>query len=495
MRYRLLLGLAGAAFLTPPSFADRPDPFEGKVAALSHPRYAEREKAARDLEAAGEPALPALRAAATSADPELRDRAAAVADRIERAARSKKLLAAPRLAVKLDKVPLQQAILEVSKKTGLKFQLEPGKDTDLRRPVTVDTGEAPFWEAVAAFYAAAGLVENDNPPKDVGAADGQPRRLVYTKRLVSGVVSGGERVIRLADGAGQPPAAIDRALRVKALPAGLGGNKYDAAAGEVTFHVAVDPAPGVDVREVFGVEVRRATADDRRALAPAYPPAAGGMFGLYQEQFMMARQVVIVNGNTIVVDDGTVGSDQQFPVTLKAGGTRPRQLTRLEGVVVARVVGPPEPLVTVADALDKGKGQVQTADGLSVEVRSVEAEKTGHTAVRVRLASSAEGINEVLNFPVQLKGRIRPFIRINRGGGMPGAPAPDIQLKDAAGSPLKVMAARVTDSTFDGTTMTQEVELRVVPPIGGLAGVTLTLTGRRPTVVEMPFTLKDVPLP
>src|SRR5215210_4568982 len=103
-RMRRLLGLVGSALLVgSPSAAQVPDPLEAKVHALAHPRYAEREKAARDLEAAGEPALKALRAARTSSDEELRARAAVVAEKIDRAVRSKRLLAAPTLALKFDR--------------------------------------------------------------------------------------------------------------------------------------------------------------------------------------------------------------------------------------------------------------------------------------------------------------------------------------------------------------------------------------------------------
>src|SRR5947209_17808765 len=107
----VLLGLIGSAVLAAsPAAAQVPDPYEAKVRALAHPRYAEREKAARDLESAGETALKALRAAQTSNDEELRARAAAVAEKIDRAARSKRLLTAPTLALKLDRVPLRQAV-------------------------------------------------------------------------------------------------------------------------------------------------------------------------------------------------------------------------------------------------------------------------------------------------------------------------------------------------------------------------------------------------
>src|SRR5262245_17089776 len=147
----ILLSLILVASLS----AQTPDPYEVKVQGLAHPRYAEREKAARELIAVGEPALKALRAVSNSPDPELRARAAIVAEKIDRAVRSERLLVAPKLAIKLDKVPLQQALTQVAQKSGLRFHLEPGKDTNTQRPVTLDTGDVPFWEAIHAFYAAA----------------------------------------------------------------------------------------------------------------------------------------------------------------------------------------------------------------------------------------------------------------------------------------------------------------------------------------------------
>jgi hypothetical protein len=512
---RVLFGLVGSAVLvTSPSAAQAPDPFEAKVRALAHPRYAEREKAARDLEAAGEPALKALRAAQTSNDEELRARAAIVAEKIDRAARSKRLLVAPTLALKLDRVPLQQAVTEVSQKTGLRFVLERAKDTDLRRPVSVDTGDVPFWQAVREFCEAAGLTEADGPPP---ATQGpQPtasgRRLVYTSRL-SGLVPAGQ--IRLVEGKSDAPAATGQALRVRALPAGHAQNKYDAATGEVTFHLAVDAAPTLSLQEVIGVEVRRAVADDRRAMAPVYSaPTPGGLLAM--DELLVARQLILVDGEMHIAGD----SGQAFPVTLKAGATRPKRLAELEGVVVARVLAPPEPLLTVTDVFGKGKGQTVQADGLTCRVTAVEEVaahpgppprvRSGPTerpadrraeagpapaSVRVRVVSTTDALTEVMNFPVQLKGRVRPFIRINRRSGDLAANSPELQLRDTDGKVLRVLATGLIESTFDGTTMTQEVHLTFQKPAKGVEGISLTLTGRRPAVVEMPFVLRDVPIP
>src|SRR5262245_38488390 len=96
-------GILTWLLLAVPLAAQAPDSFDAKVQGLTHPRYAEREKAARELIAVGEPALKALRAVSTSPDPELRARAAYVAEKIDRAVRSERLLIAPKLALKFDK--------------------------------------------------------------------------------------------------------------------------------------------------------------------------------------------------------------------------------------------------------------------------------------------------------------------------------------------------------------------------------------------------------
>ena len=104
-------------------------------------------------------------------------------------------------------------------------------------------------------------------------------------------------------------------------------------------------------------------------------------------------------------------------------------------------------------------------------------------------------MSEVLNFPVQVKGRVRQFVRINRTGREPVANPSEFVFKDANGKPVKVLSTRAMSSTFDGVTMTQEIELRIEKPANGTAGMNLSMTGRRPALVEMPFVLKDVQLP
>jgi len=275
------------------------------------------------------------------------------------------------------------------------------------------------------------------------------------------------------------------------LPAAFAQNKFDDLKGEITFHLDVEPAPGLALREIVGVEVRQATAEDGRSLAPAYPapPAVGGLG--YEEQLIL-KQVMIANGNLVM--DGLPGGSAQS-VTLKTDGLRPKKLAELHGVVVARVVTPPEPLVIVTSLIQPHTRQA-TADGTTVQVKDVTTGKDGRVVVQVRVVTRTDLADEVLNVPLNVRGRVRPFIRINRGPGVTAGQLPDLKILDISGRPIRGLSAQVTSMTYDGTTMVQDARLSFEKPAGGTDDqLSLVLMGRRTATVELPFVLKDVPLP
>jgi hypothetical protein len=480
----------GIALLAVAPLAAQPtDSLDAKVRALAHPRFAEREKAARDLEAIGEPALKALREVARSNDEELRTRAAVVADRIERSLRSERLLVAPKLALKFDKTPLGQAVVEFAAKSQRHVVLDKAAVKNPERTVTLDTGEISYWEAVEAFYRAAGLVEDDEPFAAPPPGSGAGPAVRTVRRLQA---SGMTTSIRLIDGE-RGPVVADRAICVRALRPGFGQNHYDDVKGEVTFHLDVDPAPGLAVREIIGIEVRKAITDDGRPLATAFPTPTPPTDLAYQEAVII-RQVMIANGNMTI--EGMPGMTAQ-PVTLKTDGLRPTKLAEFQGTVVARVITPPEPVVTVDNLLRPGTREV-TAGAITVQVKEVTTDAGNRVTVQARVVTRIDmADDDVLAVPIQLKGRVRQFIRINRGGGMSGPPhLPDLKVRDAAGVPIRGLSAQVTNMNFDGTTVVQDVKLSFdKPATPGDDALNLVLMGKRPAVVEMPFTLKGVPLP
>ena len=69
-------------------------------------------------------------------------------------------------------------------------------------------------------------------------------------------------------GGGHPPQIVSIAGTKGAMGAAY---KYDADKRELTLHLCVYVAPALRLQELLGLDIRRALAEDRRALAPTYP--------------------------------------------------------------------------------------------------------------------------------------------------------------------------------------------------------------------------------
>jgi hypothetical protein len=152
------------------------------VPRLGADRYAEREAASVALEQLGRPALPALRSARGARDPEVRNRAAGLVQRIEGS-----LLTQPTL-IRLDfeRAPLAEVVRSLGQQSGFKVALYPDnvpkwkyQKVTLRQP-----GPVTFWKAVDLLCDAAqiqhdpGLHGIAGPREPTFAlTDGSPRTL------------------------------------------------------------------------------------------------------------------------------------------------------------------------------------------------------------------------------------------------------------------------------------------------------------------------------
>src|SRR5262249_54622933 len=119
----------------------------------------EREKATKELEDIGAPALDALRAAAKDGDADLKTRAAALIDKVEKDARGSRLLAPTKVKLLFKDTPLEDAVAEFNKKSGYTIEVHDPDKKLKDRKVTVETGEVTFWEAFDKFCEKADLVE------------------------------------------------------------------------------------------------------------------------------------------------------------------------------------------------------------------------------------------------------------------------------------------------------------------------------------------------
>ncbi len=147
------------------------------VARLGSDDFRDREAAAAGLEKSGPAAIPALREAAGSTNPEVRQRAAAILFKLRRTAESNELLVPKKVTLTYRDMPLGTAINDLKTRTGLNITLDISRVADPLRKVTCVTGEVPLWEAVERFCDAAGLREAYRLELDVPKQPPQGRRV------------------------------------------------------------------------------------------------------------------------------------------------------------------------------------------------------------------------------------------------------------------------------------------------------------------------------
>src|SRR5262245_55417047 len=115
----LVLGF-GSLLVLPTTAAEPPDAKQiaKLVDQLNSDKFAEREKAAQQLDAIGEPALEALQKAAKSDQTELRRRAEELIKKIEGRTQGAKILKAKKVSLTYKDTPLKEAIEDFKKKSG-----------------------------------------------------------------------------------------------------------------------------------------------------------------------------------------------------------------------------------------------------------------------------------------------------------------------------------------------------------------------------------------
>ena len=146
-----LVGLIAFAALTLGS-----DPVE-LVRKLGAPRYADRQAASTQIEELGADALPALRMARASNDAEVRLRAVALLDRIE-----KDLMVQPtRVALDFRDKPLGEALETLVARGHATVRLDPALAA--RRVTLVRPERIPFWEALDLVAQAGGAEVSTGP--------------------------------------------------------------------------------------------------------------------------------------------------------------------------------------------------------------------------------------------------------------------------------------------------------------------------------------------
>jgi hypothetical protein len=184
------------------------------------------------------------------------------------------------------------------------------------------------------------------------------------------------------------------------------------------------------------------------------------------------------------------GDARHVPVRFRLADGPSRRLQELSGTIAARVRTPPEPLAVVGDILDAAGKTVRAADGSSLQVIEAKRTEEGPYQVRVALTSPPPELVRA-GVPARL-------LVLSRGGWRRGLAAgspegSDFTLLDARGRPLPLAGGEVRGSLNKG--IRHDMTLLYQPPPDQAPPARLLYVGRRIVTVEVPFTLKDVPLP
>ncbi|MCI0462228.1 MAG: hypothetical protein L0Z62_35190 [Gemmataceae bacterium] len=457
----------GLAFAPPVTGGDKDS--SPLVRRLASPRYSEREAATRQLEALGEPALPALRRAAQEGEPEVRQRAAQIIAAIERRSEAARLLRVTRVRLNVKDVRAHKAIRELASLAGLSdddlafLSLVP----EAMRKVTLDTGTTTFWEALDRLCEAAQLTV-----RPAGRSPDEVEALAD---------NGSGAPIRLLDKPGKPlPTFRAGALRLTALPVDFARqvNGTGAKSGETGFLLEVRPEPKRAWQGVAGLRVTRAIDDRGQRLVQ--PQAHIGAATGPAPDSTKNRAWDGMSGRPIAP-----ASTTPVPVRLTAGKLPSTKLKEIEGVVTVRVQAI-RPVLVIDDVLKaEGKtvrdnagryGQVMqvSRDGAALEVRvQMQPQGTDGAAGGFQVVRNRKGV-------VWMRGSSREALA-------------EMALADAKGNVLARTSRRALVPNPKGGLLL-EFMLRYTPTAGAQPPSRLVCSGPATVAVDVPFTLRDVPI-
>lgn len=467
------------------------------ITQLGSTQFKEREAATQALETIGGPALDALHQAALSNDPEVGRRAQSLARTIRRRIETTQFLLPKRLRLVYTDTPVPQAVQDFAKRTEFPIEIV-GKARLANRRITLDTGETSFWNAFDQFCQKAGLVEGTGATETdhqgarrllLDAAQGGPRGIVQIVEVPSislGFGRAWDGRLTLIDGKPSPlPTAHAGAVRIRALPV----SKAVAQSSDepILFLVEITPQPKLAWHNLLDLRIEKAVDEKGQDLAAAL------------ETHNDWSHVAAMGTGILALDAQTgqpLSAPRDIPVRLKAGEKPSGMLKEVKGAFAAQVQTPLQPILTL-DNLFKSAGRTLVGeDGESLKLIAAERKPNGDVYVQVEL-SDVSTANVVW---AMRKGIMRPngvrFANgmIRRGGGADSANPATLVLQDAEGYsfPLK---KQDEEQGINGNALTRQISCTYESGKGLGEPRRLVYCSRRMIIIDVPFTLKDVPLP
>jgi hypothetical protein len=447
------------------------------VAKLGSQRYAERQAATAALDKQGEAALSALQAAAKRTDPEVRNRATLLVDRIETRIESARLLAGTKLRLVFKDALVLDAVRDFAGKAGvnMEFQGEFDRAGLGQRKLTMDSGETTFWEAFDLFCRQAGLCQRPSPAPP--AMPGNP------------FFQGNNQTSRIAfidAKSAEVPTAWFGAIRFRAVPPAWVGHDDKAPPAKrpesVGFHLEVTPEPKLAWQSALSLKITHAVDEHGQKLV--------------QPETYLAEPItdpLLGFGGVLIGNAGPTGllNDPTNSSYLLARLTRGKELSRVlkevRGTVTVQL-STTQPLLSVDELLTSSGKPLTAKDGTSVKV--VRGQQQGRDVTLQVLVGNAT--------PSTILGgwqKVQVFKNKNGVLYVETAPvAPPFSLTDNSGKPLTLVSSQ-NGFVEDGkggleTEYTLHYKLADAKASPG----PLRYLGPRLVTVDVPFVLQDVPL-
>lgn len=459
---------------------------------LGSPDFAEREAATKRLEELGATARDALQAACKSEDPEIARRAHDILHKVEGRIRNEKILAPTMIELDARDTPLDSVLAELSKQGKCQVVLGGPKPEELaNQKITVSTaGKVPFWNAVLKVCESADL-----QIAMVGGfvAPGATPYLGRPKGSLRIARNANQAVVLEARDPKTPrrPAGVYGAVLIEAIPL-----PKNTTVGEFSTAVLqVWQEPRLQWHTTTFVKVTKAT-DATGARLPAefvainHPPIASG-----QEGVTVIRKP---DGSFHVVRDSTAGfqttgqfvpNTHQAVIRFKREGKLPELVKQLDVSLFATVQSGIEPISRAHGLVEN---QTNTAVGeSSVDMTATyRADQNGKLVANVTLSLDHRMVE-----PVGVADEL-PGVKGTNTLGFGNHSVFGILVTDKNGKPYGLgvqLGTKQLDGTGNRTVMKMTLEL--VPDRNGIDPPdTITFWGTHAQPIEVPVTLKDVPL-
>lgn len=450
------------------------------VQQLGSEQFRQRQEASRGLENLGASALPALQQAAqANDDPEIRQRARELVRLISHRVENARLLKPKLVHLVYKDTAVPAAVADFAAKTGFKLELQGDTSRISGRRITLDTGEVSFWEAFDQFCRQAGLSERSSTPAAANDRALRSGRMIIRESNY-GAAQPGDNRLYLVDG---PPSALpcwrSSSVRVRALSPAAPVPGLVKTADETFVSLDVLPEPTLAWDSVIDVRIDRAIDDQDQQLSQSAAQLPVAQLG--------TDMVFMANG-MVITDDGSYmpGPRGQTPVRLQRGERPSKFLKELSGSVAVRVLKA-EALVTVERLLQAGGQKVRGLEGDSIKVLDITRRANDRVAVRVQVVTRQGlfGANRVV--------RANGNVIVMRGGGSFTSASTRLAVLDGAGKALPVSPMQRGMNANANGVMEEELELTFTA--AQTADLKLVLNGQRGHSLDVPFTLKDVPLP